>query len=281
MRLKKKLLPVGAGRGTFCPPKADICLKNVMAIENVRKHFISAALRIPLKEIRTTRLLNTHFRKRYRGQKLGIVDLLVDLNNDTKVHIELQVARYAFWDRRCLFYLARAYAEDLWVGEDYRKLKRCVSISILGFNLTDDDECHKAYLLRDERGRVFSDVLEVHTIELKKPCGDDPLAEWVCYFNATSEEELDMIQTKNPGIIDAIHEVKRLSLCRMARMWYEDVLKERRDLRAHIEYVREEAKAEERINTEREKERADLEKERADLAEREIRKLREELKKKR
>ncbi|MCD7982244.1 MAG: Rpn family recombination-promoting nuclease/putative transposase [Clostridiales bacterium] len=42
----------------------------------------------------TARLANTFLWKRYRMQKQGILDVLVELNDDTKVNIELQVSVY-------------------------------------------------------------------------------------------------------------------------------------------------------------------------------------------
>lgn len=56
----------------------------------------------------------------------------------------------------------------------------------------------------------------MHTIELKKaPSAGQPvpLDEWHSLFNAETEEELDMIKskTKNPGIIEAIKELREVS----------------------------------------------------------------------
>ena len=81
------------------PPKEDECLKNLMENEVVRRHFISQVTGIPLEEIRLVRLMNTFLRRRYRKRKLGIVDVLVELNDDAKINIEMQIVRYAGWDR--------------------------------------------------------------------------------------------------------------------------------------------------------------------------------------
>ncbi len=76
----------------------------------------------------------------------------MELNDDTKIDIELQVAQYLYWDRRCLFYLAKMYTENLRAGEEYRKLKE-----------------------------------------------DEKLNDWIHLLNAKSEEDLNIINTKNPG----------------------------------------------------------------------------------
>ena len=65
------------------------------------------------------------------------MDVLVELNGNTKVNIEIQVRFYTHWDKRNLFYLAKMYTDDLRVGENYAKLKKIISISILDFDYTD------------------------------------------------------------------------------------------------------------------------------------------------
>ena len=46
----------------------------------IRKYFISVVLNIPVEMIRSTRLLNTYLWRKYRYQKQGILDVLVELN---------------------------------------------------------------------------------------------------------------------------------------------------------------------------------------------------------
>ena len=41
------------------------------------------------------------------------------------------------------------------------------------------------------------------------------MEEWIRFFRADSEEDLDMIGTENPGILEAIREVKAMSLSRL------------------------------------------------------------------
>lgn len=69
-------------------------------------------------------------------------------------------------------------------------MKRCVAISILDFNLTEDKQYHKTYLLRDE-GRLFSNLLELHVIELNKVLMGQNIDEWIRFFNIKTEGELD------------------------------------------------------------------------------------------
>ena len=226
-------------------PKTDFCAKELFSHETIRKHFISDVTGIPMDDIRSVRLGNPYLRKRYRKQKQGIMDILVELNGNTKVNIEIQVKFYSHWDKRNLFYLAKMYTDDLRVGENYTRLKKSVTISLLDFDLTNDPSYHSVYYLRDENGRRFTDLFEIHIIELRKNvCGQDSLDDWIRFFNASTEEDLDMIHTTNAGINMAIGEVKKMSLSERMRARYEAHLKEVRDRNAREEYVKEVARKE-------------------------------------
>lgn len=221
--------------------KYDFAFKHLFLNREVRRHFISDALGIPLDEIREVRLANTFLWKRYWRQKQGIVDVMVELNNDSRVNIELQIEMLAYWDKRNLFYLSKMFTEGLLSGQKYEKLKRCVCISVLGFNLDERPEYHKVYRLRDETGHEFSDMLEIHVIELNKPLsGTSRMDDWIRLFNIRTEEELKMLEasTKNVGIIEAIKEVRIMSLGKTLRALHEAKQKEIRDKNAREDYVR-------------------------------------------
>ena len=220
--------------------KCDYCFKEWISNETIRRYFISDVLDIPVEEIRTVRLGNTFLWKRYRMQKQGILDVLVELNNRAKINIELQTSFMSCWDRRNLFYLAKMYTEDLKVGEKYARLKRCIGISILDFDFTGGENYHTVYRLRDEDGNEFSDLFEIHIIELgKKLKGAERVDDWIRLINAKSMEDLRMIQAKNIGIKTAIEEMKRMSLSKRLRMHYDAYWKAKRDAWAIEDYRKE------------------------------------------
>ena len=99
-------------------PKMDFCAKELFANQTIRKYFISDVTGIRVEDIKSVRLCNPFLRHR-RNQKEGILDVLTELNDDTKVKIEIQLKMQAYWDRRSLFYLSKMYTEDLRIGEDY------------------------------------------------------------------------------------------------------------------------------------------------------------------
>lgn len=227
--------------------KYDFCIKEIMDNEIVRKHFISDVLNIPLADIKSVRIMNPFLWKRYKRQKQGILDIQLELNNDTKINIELQIRQKLDWKKRTVFYLAKMFTADLRRGEDYEKAKKCIAITILDFNIDEREEYHNVYALRDKRGNLYTDVLELHTIELKKnPCKENPspLDEWHSLFNAKTKEDLNMLKqkTKNHGIIEAIKELGEISLTERIRLEHEMRLKAKRDRHAEDAFVFEEGR---------------------------------------
>lgn len=226
-------------------PKYDAFFKEMFRNETIRRYFVGDILGIPQKDIRSVELKNTFLWRRYRKQKLGILDIVIELNSREKINIELQVKAVKHWDKRQLFYLSKLYEEELLLGQRYERLKRCVGISILDFNLSERREYHSVYRLRDQNGNEFSDILELHVIELNKElAGDGEVENWIRFFNAKTEEDLRMIKTKNPGIMEAIGELKRMSMSNPLRLMYEAYLKRVRDEKAREDYVWDQGKEE-------------------------------------
>lgn len=227
-------------------PKYDFSFKNLFRNEEVRRYFIRDVLGIPLEEIHRVELKDPNLWKRYRWQKQGILDILIELNDDSRINIEMQVAMIAYWDKRNLFYLSKMFTEDIRSGQDYTKLKRCISISVLDFDLDQSPSYHRIYRMRDKDGKDYSDLLEIHVIELNKPLNgsDRELDDWIRLFNAETEEELEMLEakTKNPGILEAIKEIRVMSLGRTIKVLYEGRMKQIRDRNARDAYVREEGR---------------------------------------
>lgn len=221
--------------------KTDHAFKEVFSHEDVRKQFLSDVLGIPLEDIRTVRVTNPHLLGRYRWQKEGILDMSLELNDDACIDLELQVRAQKHWYKRQLFYLARTYAGGLRAGQNYDGLRKCVSIGILDFRLTEDERYHRKYTLRSEDGGEYPDLFEVHTIELgKRLCGDDAVDDWIRLFNAESEEDLAMIKRKGIGMAEAIGALRELSLGRKLRYIFEMRQKAKRDRWAEDEFVRDE-----------------------------------------
>ena len=228
----------------------EFAFREVFGVEAVRKQFISDVTGIPLETIHSVRIVSPILRKRMRKQKLGILDLALRLNDDTRIDIEVQMSRQRFWIKRNLFYLSHLYVDELWAGEDYDKLKKSITISILDFKLLSGQKYHSVYTLRDRDGKELTDLLEVHIIELGKELTEEsPVDGWIRLFNAETKEELAMVKklNRNAGIAKAVEVLEKLGIERSLSWYWVQSQKARRDRAAEDAYVRAEGKAEERL----------------------------------
>ena len=75
-------------------PKVDFCFKELMHNAKVRRGFIAAVLGKDPSEIRKTTLIPTELRRGSPDDKLGILDVMVELEDGTKLNMEMQVPHF-------------------------------------------------------------------------------------------------------------------------------------------------------------------------------------------
>ena len=165
------------------------------------------------------------------------------------------------WTERALFYLSKMYVDQILSGQDYDVFKKCVSISILDFDLFHKETGFYScfHIMEDTRHFIYTDKMEFHVIELPKlpeelreGCSDIEL--WARFINAEGKEEFDMLAQKDPYIESAYEHLQVISQDREKRLEYEARQKAIRDynqmMREAEERGREagEKHAEERIN---------------------------------
>lgn len=205
---------------------------------------MSDVLGIPLEQIRSVRMANPFLRKLFRKQKQGILDVLLILNDNTKIGIEMQVHTQNHWTKRNLYYLGRMYTDELMIGENYGRLHRCISISLLDFKLLPDtEEYHNIYRLRNREGEELTDLWEIHIIELCKELSGGRVDNWIRLFNATSQEEIDQIAEQDGrmrDVAEVAEVVRHMGLIRTIRWFYDWYWRAKRDRWAEDEYVRDE-----------------------------------------
>ena len=209
------------GMVAFYSLKEEFVLREAFRNEIVRKQFISDVTGIPMEEIRSVKQESGFLRKRHGKQKQGIMDFYMTLNNKVKINVELQLRAQNFWIKRELYYQAEAYGEELNVGENYEKLKKCISIGILDFNLAEGSKkAHARYTLRDDEGNELTDLFEIHVIQLKKePEEGDPVGDWIHLFRADTLEKVKLFKKMRTGIKEAAITVELMNL-RKDLHWY-------------------------------------------------------------
>lgn len=221
-------------------PTVDFCFKELMQNPKVRKGFIAALLKVDPDEIHETTLLPTILLGGSQEEKQGILDVRVRLENGAQLDIEMQVTYFSYWDKRVLFYLGRMYTEQLSRGESYESLKKCIHVSILDFVcFPDDRECYRTIHLRDDKtGRLYTDMLELHILELGKlpreACSEEEIINWMRFFGGKNREEFEHMARTNEYLDEAYQELMSLSADERKRLEYETREKALRDYNSQM-----------------------------------------------
>ena len=209
-------------------PKIDFAFKEIMMDEKARIGFLAAVLHLDPKNIKETRILNPYLRKVHEDDKLGILDVRILMNDDAMIDVEIQLSELLVWPDRSLFYAAKMYADQIEHGQKYDVLKKCVSISILDFNLFKEEPGFYScfHIREDTRGFLYTDKMEFHVIELpklppelKENCTGLEL--WAKFINAERKEEFDMLAEKDPYIDSAYQQLQVISQDKQKRLEYE------------------------------------------------------------
>lgn len=216
-------------------PKVDFAFKEIMNDEKARIGFLSAVLHLDPADIRETTILKTDLRKVHEGDKQGILDVRILLNNDTDIDVEIQLAEQKTWTARALFYVCKMYADQLEEGQDYGTLKKCVGISVLNFDLfKGETEFYSRFHIReDTRGILYTDRVEFHVIELPKLPAElkdgDAILLWAKFIDAEQEEEFQSLTGRDEYMDSALRQLEVISQNPDMRMEYEARQKAIRD----------------------------------------------------
>ena len=221
-------------------PTVDFCFKELMKNQKVRKGFIAAILGKHPKEIHSTTLIATELRKDSEDDKLGILDVLVELEGGAKMNMEMQVAYFEYWINRVLYYISKVYSGQIKTVDSYDILKPCIHVSILDFiHFPHDTKCCRKIAFCDvETGKQYTNLMEIYILELKKLPGEDQneagIIRWMRFLGGKSRKEFEDMAKKDEYIEEAYNELKRLSLDEQKRMEYELRQKAVRDYNTQI-----------------------------------------------
>ena len=235
---------------TILKPKTDIVFKLLFGSETsteILTDFLMAVLNLSPDEYDEVAITNPILLQEYKEDKLGILDVRLKLKSGKIIHVEIQVQPTKFMKERILFYDAKLITDQIGESDKYSKIKRVISIVITDYILINESlKYHHCFKLHDPENNVtFTDLFEIHTLEIPKIGESDstPLWNWMKFLDVKTEEELRMIAVKNPVIEKAAMRVLELSADEKARMLYEDRLKAQRDRWARDEYVEDMATA--------------------------------------
>ncbi len=187
--------------------------------EETLKHLVGALMHMDVADIRTCRILNPIILGNRLGSKETIMDVRLELNDNSLINIELQMWRKANWIDRSLYYWARNFSH-LEKRNDYETVKPTYHIGILNFTLFESEpEFYSEYRIRNIRtGRCYSDkfcirVLDLTQISLaeKENHTDPELLKWAKIFKAKTMQELENIAGDEEALKEMVSKIKELS----------------------------------------------------------------------
>ena len=154
-------------------PLNDYLFKQYMGTEECKScliSFLNAVLELRIAEIKIISGKELH--SEIMSGKLGRLDILAKLKDKTLINIEAQILDRGNISERTVFYNGRLYVSGINAGEDYLKLKKTISINILGYNMgefQDYEEFHTQFHFRSKEHPelILTDKTEIHFIELK------------------------------------------------------------------------------------------------------------------
>jgi len=165
----------------FIPMTNDFIFTEIMKQPKILTGFLSAVLKVPAEDIsiEDVQVKDRYLSRDFILEKYGILDVHAHIKNRGIFDIEMQKALFPSWENRSIFYLCKIYTEDGEAGKDYSHFQKAIGISVLGFNfIKDTTYFYSSYKLREnKRHTVYSDLLELHVIELNKLEGCSPTEE--------------------------------------------------------------------------------------------------------
>jgi len=183
--------------------------------ESILKDFLIGVLDIPIEKVETKAEISLE--KQLAENKLGRLDIIAELNDNTIVNIEVQILnKYNFIDRT-MYYWSGMYYNELKGGEDYSRSKKTITINILDYEIFEEGPYHEiAKIRRDYNNKVLTEKLEIHFIEIpkfikEKSRIETKLEQWMQFISQKDEKGVKIAMEGNKEVRKANEEYEYLT----------------------------------------------------------------------
>lgn len=160
---------------------------------------------------------NPILRREFKDEKLGILDILAEINGKEEVNIELQIVDRKNIVERILYYWSKLYSRQIRTGEDYEKLSKTIVILITNYEIKNIDEDYhiKWQIMEVDRKIILTDKLELHIIMLPRIIGQeknkDKLLDWLYFIENPKSERVASKMGENKELKEAVEKLDKLS----------------------------------------------------------------------
>ncbi len=187
--------------------------------ERITKKFLEAILDKKLEEVDLTR--NIVLRRENPGDKMGILDVLVRINQEEYCNVEMQMVEKDRLIERILYYWSRIYGKNLKESDDYVELKKTIGILIVNFEIKrlKGLKYHSKWKIieEDERQIILTEHLELHIIEIpkiykieKKEEGQE-LIKWLNFIENPESKKVGEYMKENEEMKEAKEKLEVMS----------------------------------------------------------------------
>jgi predicted transposase/invertase (TIGR01784 family) len=182
--------------------------------------FLKTVLDIPHEDYDEVTICDPILKSELIKDKIGILDIKIRTKTGKIIDVEMQVARQGFFEERVLFYISKMLSEQMKSGEEYDKIQKviCIAIAAEHILIEENKEFHNKFLLTNKTGNIFTDKIEINTLELMKipeNAKENGLTRWLEFMRIKSEEELNMVATMAEASIEllkAINVLKKINI---------------------------------------------------------------------
>ena len=201
-------------------PKKDIVFQVLFGeegSEEITQDFLETILNKKITDVDLSK--NPILRRTKTLDKLGILDVMVEIDNKEYCDIEMQVANQEYIIERLLYYWAKTFARSINKGQDYNSLKKTISILITDFEIKSLKElnCFTKWKIIEEENRqkILTEYMEIYIIMLpkmnEKDLKNDKLLEWLKFLENPESGEVRNIMKENVAIKKAHDKLEEMS----------------------------------------------------------------------
>ncbi len=204
--------------------------------EKILKSLLEAILKINIQKIE---IKNPEIPKETIDEKLIILDIKAEINEDTIIDIEMQVGNTAAIDRRLVVYNAKLISGDIKISEEYKDAKDTIVICIVNDSIIKRNSYLNLAMLKyeeteeiryvdmgyKEEERYLTKMCKYYIIELskfkkKKPKVADLLEKWL-YVIGGDQKMIEECKNDNEEIKEAVKQLTEMSTDEYERELYE------------------------------------------------------------
>ena len=201
-------------------PKLDVVFQALFGeagSERITKNFLETILNKKIEKIDLSK--NLILRREFKDDKLGVLDILAELDGKEKCNIEMQLVNSKSIIERILYYWSRLYSRQIKIGQDYNLLEKTIIILITDFKIEGLEELgyHSTWKIIEAKGRkrILTEKLEIDIIELPKIEGKEKesgrLLDWLYFLENPRSRRVTEKMEDSKEIKEAVEKLDNLS----------------------------------------------------------------------